>query len=30
MLQLGPQFKVQPTSEFYGEVKALLGEAALQ
>ncbi|HSP70926.1 MAG TPA: OB-fold nucleic acid binding domain-containing protein, partial [Gaiellaceae bacterium] len=29
MLQLGPQFKVQPTSEFYGEVKALLGEAAL-
>ncbi|MGZ4309950.1 MAG: DNA polymerase III subunit alpha, partial [Gaiellaceae bacterium] len=29
LLALGPQFKVQPTSEFYGEVKALLGEAAL-
>ncbi|HET8606055.1 MAG TPA: DNA polymerase III subunit alpha [Gaiellaceae bacterium] len=29
LLQLGPRFRVQPTSEFYGEVKALLGEAAL-
>jgi DNA polymerase-3 subunit alpha len=28
--RLGSQYSVQPTSEFYGEVKALLGEAALQ
>jgi DNA polymerase-3 subunit alpha len=29
MLEFGPRFKVQPTSEFFGELKALLGEAAI-
>jgi DNA polymerase III subunit alpha len=29
VLELGPAFKVQPKADFYAEVKALLGEAAL-
>ena len=30
MLEFGPEYRVRPVPDFFAEVKALLGEAAVQ